>query len=215
MAAVTFTVIWLAPTLSAVSPAPLTAAAVSSAVALTVVACLIPVLGTLPGRTMDAMADTAQGFLGVHEHGHAVHYFAWVNLKGAVISLVIGAAIYFGIVRTLLMKKNEQGIKVYVNRWPSWADLEQNIYRPLLNLLAFMGAMVSRTAASLADWTVALIHRIFYKKAPRTVTPKTNETFGAYSDKPVHRGLVGETLEYELLLYGIGVVITLLYLFLR
>ena len=186
-----------------------------TAVMLVTVAASLLLMGLTPHLTMDRIADFARDFVGGEEAAHAVHYFAWVNLKGAVISLVIGAAIYFGIVRTLLMKKNEQGIKVYVNRWPSWADLEQNIYRPLLSLLAFMGAMVSRTAASLADWTVALIHRIFYKKAPRTVTPKTNETFGAYSDKPVHRGLVGETLEYELLLYGIGVVITLLYLFLR
>ena len=113
------------------------------------------------------------------------------------------------------MKKNAQGEKEYVNRWPSWADLEKNIYRPTLALLAFVGAMISRIAASLADWTVALIHRVFYKKAPQTVEPRTNELFGAYSEKPVHRGLVGETLEYELLLYGVGVVITLLYLFLR
>ena len=113
------------------------------------------------------------------------------------------------------MKKNAQGEKEYVNRWPSWADLEKNIYRPILALLAFVGAMISRTAASLADWTVALIQRVFNKKAPQTVEPRTNELFGAYSEKPVHRGLVGETLEYELLLYGVGVVITLLYLFLR
>ena len=40
---------------------------------------------------MDALADMAQGFLGVHHAGHAVHYFTWVNLKGSVISVAIGA----------------------------------------------------------------------------------------------------------------------------
>ena len=186
-----------------------------TAVMLVSVSAALLLMGLTPHLTMDRIADFARDFVGGEAAAHQVHYFAWVNLKGAVISLLIGAALYFGVVRTLLMKKNAQGEKEYVNRWPSWADLEKNIYRPILALLAFVGAMISRTAASLADWTVALIHRVFYKKAPQTVEPRTNELFGAYSEKPVHRGLVGETLEYELLLYGVGVVITLLYLFLR
>ena len=103
-----------------------------SAVALTIAAVLIPVMGLLPGLTMDRMADMAQEFLGVHHTGHAVHYFTWVNLKGSVISIAIGAGVYFLVVRGWMMIKQADGKKNYVNRWPAWIDLEEYLYRPLL-----------------------------------------------------------------------------------
>ena len=103
-----------------------------SAVALTVAAVLIPVMGLLPGLTMDRMADMAQSFLGVHHAGHAVHYFTWTNLKGSVISIAIGAGLYFLVVRGWMMQKQPDGTKSYVNRWPSWIDLEEYFYRPVL-----------------------------------------------------------------------------------
>ena len=81
---------------------------------------------------MDKLADASQEFLGVHHGGHAVHYFTWVNLKGAVISLAIGAALYFLVVRLWMMKTGPDGKKYYCNRWPEWLDLEDRIYRPLL-----------------------------------------------------------------------------------
>ena len=53
------------------------------------------------------------------------------NLKGTAWSIGIGMAVYFLIVRPLLMKK-ENGRRIYVNRWPDWLDLENSVYRPLL-----------------------------------------------------------------------------------
>ena len=95
--------------------------------ALLAVACLIPVMGMLPQNTMDAMADMAQEFLGVHHEAHAVHYFTWVNLKGSLISVSIGVVLYLTVVRKWMMADG-----VYVNRWPDWVDLEEKLYRPLL-----------------------------------------------------------------------------------
>ena len=95
--------------------------------ALLAVSCLIPVMGMLPQNTMDAMADMAQEFLGVHHEAHAVHYFTWVNLKGSLISVSIGAVLYLTVVRKWMMTDG-----VYVNRWPDWVDLEEKLYRPLL-----------------------------------------------------------------------------------
>ena len=67
-------------------------------------------MGALPYNTMDIMADMSEGFMGWDHAGHSVDYFTWVNLKGSVISIVIGVAIYFLIVRKLLMKQQENGI---------------------------------------------------------------------------------------------------------
>ena len=89
-------------------------------------------MGMLPHGTMDKLADASQEFLGVHHGGHAVHYFTWVNLKGAVISLAIGAALYFLVVRLWMMKTGPDGKKHYCNRWPDWIDLEDKLYRPVL-----------------------------------------------------------------------------------
>ena len=53
--------------------------------------------------------------------------FSFQNLKGGLISLTIGAAVYLLIVRRVLI----QG-EAYVNLWPEKLDLEELVYRPLL-----------------------------------------------------------------------------------
>ena len=127
-----------------------------SAVALTTAAILIPIMGMLPGLTMDRLADMAQGFLGVHHEAHAVHYFAWVNLKGSVISITIGAAVYFLVVRGWMMKERN-----YVNRWPAWLDLEECFYRPLLvkilpGILGFLCGIMDNFFGVCAKVAIAL-----------------------------------------------------------
>ena len=109
-----------------------------SALALTASALLVPVLGVQPNLTMDKIADFAGGFLHAGVPEHAVHYFAWVNLKGACISLGIGLAVYLLVIRTLLMRK-EMGVRVYVNLWPEWFDIEDGVYRPLIAKLFDLG----------------------------------------------------------------------------
>jgi len=157
----------------------------ASAVALTAVACLIPVLGMLPGTTMDHLADLAQGFLGVHHAGHAVHYFAWVNLKGSVISITIGAVLYLTVVRRWMMVDG-----TYVNRWPEWLDLEEKLYRPLLvkvlpgifgricslldkivdvlaGILPKIGAAVAGVLDILTDSVVVFLRKTVYRDSPQ------------------------------------------------
>ena len=109
----------------------------TSALALTASALLVPLLGVQPNLTMDKIADFAGGFLHAGTPAHAVHYFTWVNLKGACISLGIGLIVYVFFIRRLLMNR-EFGISEYVNLWPEWFDMEDRLYRPaiygLLNL---------------------------------------------------------------------------------
>ncbi len=102
-----------------------------SAFALCASALLIPLLGMSASRSMDAIAEFGIGFFRSGPLEHAVRYFTWENLKGGLISIAIGVALYFGFVRTVLMRR-ENGVRVYVNRWPKWLDLEELLYRPLL-----------------------------------------------------------------------------------
>ena len=103
-----------------------------SAGVLALSAVIIPVLGLLPYFTMDRLADLAQGFMGAAHEGHQVHYFTWTNLKGGLISIAIGAAVYVVVARGWMMKKRANETKYYVNRWPGKLDLEERLYRPLL-----------------------------------------------------------------------------------
>ena len=103
----------------------------ASAAALLVPAALLPLLGATPSGTMARIAALGQGFMNMEETMHAVHWFSWTNLKGAGISLLIGAAVYTGVIRPLLMRKKENGIREYTDRWPSRLDLEEAVYRPL------------------------------------------------------------------------------------
>ena len=62
------------------------------------------------------------------------------NLKGGMISLGIGAAVYLLFVRRVLLRDGR-----YVNLWPEKLDLEEGLYRPLLTkiLPAFFGGLAS------------------------------------------------------------------------
>ena len=67
--------------------------------------------------------------------GEEIRYFTWTNLKGSLISIVIGALVYLVIVRGWLMKKQKSGRKAYVNRWSRYLDLEDYLYRPVLLII--------------------------------------------------------------------------------
>lgn len=107
-------------------------------------AILLPVLGMTPWRTMDRIAEMGQSLISGGHHEETIQYFSLTNLQGGAISIAIGVLVYFFVIRTLLMKK-ENGIKIYVNRLPKWFDLEELIYRPLLlNILPKAVGFVTR-----------------------------------------------------------------------
>ena len=58
---------------------------------------------------MDRIAGLANGFFSSHGLAHAISYFAWVNLKGSLISLAIGGAVYLLIARPLLSRARPDG----------------------------------------------------------------------------------------------------------
>ena len=122
--------------------------------ALLVSALVLPALGLFPQVFMTGMGRLMQGALASSGPEHAVAYFSGENLLGAAKSLTVGAALYLLAVRPLLMKKDAAtGVRVYVNRWPGWLDLEELLYRPLLTrwLPGILGG-AAWVMDHLADW---------------------------------------------------------------
>ena len=159
-----------------------------SAAALTISASLLPLMGFFPYAVMDRLSQMGQGFMNVEETELTVSYFSVTNLKGAAISLVIGAVVYAVVVRLWMMRpvettrtvntvKNPEDAqestskgqdrnprRKYVNRWNSYLDLEDRLYRPLLlQVLPFLCGMVCRVLDSLVDTVVVLLRKTVYR----------------------------------------------------
>ena len=79
-----------------------------STLVLLIPTSLLFLFGTFPSIFMDRIADMGQNFLKVQEKIR-VSYFSFENLKGAIISLGIGALVYLFIVRKLLMRTDKNG----------------------------------------------------------------------------------------------------------
>lgn len=135
---------------------------------LVAAAAILPVLGMLPGLTMNRIADLGQEFFMAHGHAHDVHYFAFANLKGGLISIAIGVLLYVVVIRGWMMvPENVEGAekrRCYVDRWPSWLDLENLVYRPAFK--TGLLAVICRAMDSMADGVVLLSRKTFFRQLP-------------------------------------------------
>ncbi|MCI8276270.1 MAG: NADH dehydrogenase [Lachnospiraceae bacterium] len=128
-------------------------------------ALLLPIMGILPGPVMDRAAELGEGFFGGGSLAHPVRYFSLENLSGGLISIAIGALIYFGVIRTVLMKRGESGVREYVDRWPVWLDLENLLYRPvLLQLFVTVSAVACRCLDRAVDGTVVAARKTTHRQ---------------------------------------------------
>lgn len=170
-------------------------------------AVLFPVMGLGAHLTQDKIAAFAQDFFG-NGVEHPIHYFSLTNLKGACISLAIGALLYLGFVRTVVRTKSG-----YRNRWPKLLDLENKLYVPLLfKVLPFVGAFCARFVGSLFEWASALVNKLLFLGYNKYVTPGEDHYFGRYSPKdPGVRGYRAQ-LAYGLVLFGFGFVAVIVFL---
>lgn len=176
---------------------------------------MLPILGMTPGVSMTKLAELAQDFMHGHAPAHAIHFFSWVNLKGAVISLAIGAVVYFGIIRTVLMRKDECGNRVYVNLWPSWLDLEDLIYRPLVSLITWFGAFFGRICSLLPTWISCFIFNGVLKAIripdPDSRDLEPGELIREQKAESVSKDIT-EQLSYGLMSFGVGFCVVMIYL---
>lgn len=176
---------------------------------------VMPVLGLLPNRIMDGLAALGRGFMHGEAPAHAVEYFAWVNLKGALISLCIGAAVYLLIIRPLLTERDCGGVH-YPDRWPEGVNLETALYRPLICVvLPFAGAVAARLGETLVDGTVALLSAALYHGQTRDIRPPEDERFAAYDRDPKPRIGFRYSFAYSIILMGVGLSLTLLYVLIK
>lgn len=143
-----------------------------TAVALLLPSAILLALAVLPGQLFSPLGALCAPFFGQEAVGEEIAYYSAENLLGAAKSLVIGLVVYFVVVRLWLMAKNEQGVRVYVNRWPAKLDLEDLVYRPvLLKLLPGLCTAVVRFVAELPETiVVGLRDTVFSKrKKPRAI----------------------------------------------
>lgn len=184
-----------------------------SAFALAGSAVILPALGMLPYQLMNGIASMGQGFMHGEEPAHAVHYFAWTNVKGGLASLAIGALVYLLIIRQCLMAEDENGNRVYINAWPSWLDLENLIYRPLLLIvLPFIGAFFGRICDSLVDAVVALARKTIMRVNKE---PKRQIQFAFMRTMTLATRIqrqIFHSLSFSLLLFCTGLCLSLIYM---
>ena len=134
----------------------------TSAAVILVCAVLMPLLGVVPSAFMVPAATFGQEFMVLLEKPYDIDFWAWIAVRGALVSILIGGIIYAFVVRVCLMCKDDRGRHIYTNVWPSVLDIERRIYRPLLlGVLPFIGALLARTVGSIVPAIAAAAFRVF------------------------------------------------------
>lgn len=126
-----------------------------SSLALILSAVALPVFGVLPHKLAEKTTLEMVHFIFGHDFGHQVHYFAFVNLKGVIISLSIGIVVYALFIRKILMK-TENGRKIHVNPLAGKFSVEENIYKPLFRLVIAIVGFICSILDKLTDKAIKL-----------------------------------------------------------
>ena len=200
-------------------------------------AVILPVLGMFPGLTMNRMAEAAMTFFHGGHLDHEVHYLAWVNLKGGLISIGIGVLVYTVLIRNVFMRK-EDGKMVYVDLWPKGIDVENWLTVILKGSIAVLGwtcklldELPDRIAAMfwsqpgisigsvlkkldmLPEGGVMYIGKsIFAETTEPEENVLTNSLHKKLDDKVEVARIIGSSFSFGLLLACIGLLFTIVYL---
>ena len=161
-------------------------------------------LGLTATKSMDGIAAACVGFFNVHPM-KGVHYFSLENLKGAAISITVGALVFFLIGMKCLTKKDGFD-ETYLDAWPKWLDMDNYFYRPLLRAFAFVGAIFARTVETVGATIVYLPINIIFYDAKTKWLPGKDKDFGTYVQER-ERSIVQKTFSSDLLCAAIGIVV--------
>lgn len=169
---------------------------------------IIVVCGVVPSIYIDKLSVLMSDFTHAEPIEH-ISIFSLENLKGFVISLVIGLLVYLFIRKCLMTGK--KGQRVYVDRWPAWLDLENLIYRPLiLKLLpAIFGGIFKVFVAIFSfDWI-----KVFFKELVENKRHPLMEKMAKkleVSDRNIR--IISASISFSMACMLVGVIIILVYL---
>ena len=170
---------------------------------------IMPLIGLTAHFTMDKIAGYSAPFFGIEAMAHAVAYFSLTNLKGALISIAIGTAVFLLVGMKWLTKK-EEGHEVYRNLWPKKLDLEDSAYRPLLKGLAFIGSVAARLVETVSAFIVLTPVNLLFIGAEDHVSPKEDDVFSRYP-KQKERSRVDRSFSSDLLFAALGAAALLIF----
>ncbi len=137
----------------------------------------------------------------------AMTFFTPELLKNAMVSAIIGAAIYVAIGWWLMT--NRQG---FFHELTHTVTLEKHVYRPVFRFLILLGTLILRLLYSLPEWFVAACEYVLNFGTTKRTHFGQDDHFALYSKKYFRVNPIRQMLAYELLLFGLGVVVALLYL---
>lgn len=204
-----------------------------SAAALIIPACIIVVCGVIPSIYIDNLSVYMSDITHAPEIEH-ISIFSLENLKGFAISLTIGLLVYL-FIRKVLMKE-ENGRKVYVNRWPAKLDLEELIYRPLLlkalpglfigifkglirlteiiwNGLVKFGKGVGFVTSAFAEAVIYSVRKIFFKNLQENKkSPLMEKLYARFDAGDRVLRIVEATISYSIIWLMLGLIGTILFL---
>ena len=175
-----------------------------TAMVLVIGGILMPLLGLTAHLTMDRIAAYALPFFRRPPMAHAVAYFSLTNLKGALISITIGALV-FVFVGMKRLTAREDGHEVYRNVWPRGLDLEDAVYRPALRALSLLGAAAARAVETLGALLVLGPVDLLFLGAKDRVIPPEDDQFSLYT-KESQRSRVSRSFSSDLLYAACGVL---------
>ncbi|MFH1880212.1 MAG: complex I subunit 5 family protein [Bacillota bacterium] len=124
----------------------------ASAVLLSGCAAAVLGIGLFPSVVVDGIGRLSAGFF--QTEAGPFYYYTAETLTGAAVSIGVGLIVYWLVVRGLLSEKTAGG-RVYIDRKPAWLDLEDRVYRPLMQALVTASSAGFWFIASLPEWLIA------------------------------------------------------------
>ena len=183
-----------------------------NSVLLALSALILPVFGMLPYETADKLSIMSSGFMNSTGHHHIINYFTLENLKGSAISIIIGILVYTLFIRRVLIN----GKSEYIDLWPSWLNIENALFRPLICVvLPFIGALSARILDLLTAGPVSLV--LSHASRIKFIKPPEDFDFGFYHDEgkaETVSNLLPSSLAYGLMTFAAGLLFVIAFLML-
>lgn len=204
--------------------------------ALTAAAGLLLVWGLPPHAWMDRTAESMQGFMGARGNGHAVAYYSPENLAGALISVGTGVFVYLLFIRKtdtdrwpkwldlermlyrpVLLVALPAVCGVFSRILDCFVDacvvvLRMSIYRDSgLPRERMEGNVLTEWLGRLLNGIQWLGNRTWRRRQPRQ-KDYVHSMAAKYEESRENSLIIQRSLSFGLLLFGMGLVLTLVYL---